>query len=125
MLENRGREGEPPLFLLPGEERERERERAISTALQTSSAVSFRSSPSAFSFHKLVRLDSDPMERSIHRGTISISPGSSVSVPCPLPIIEGKGEVWVLLNGRSNHWLPSDRFVPSCCLRFSESIHGY
>lgn len=77
MLENRGREGEPPLFLLPGEERERERERAISTALQTSSAVSFRSSPSAFSFHKLVRLDSDPMERSIHRGTISISPGSS------------------------------------------------
>lgn len=73
MLENRGREGEPPLFLLPGEERER----AISTALQTSSAVSFRSSPSAFSFHKLVRLDSDPMERSIHRGTISISPGSS------------------------------------------------
>lgn len=40
---------------------------------------------------------------------------SAFLLPPPLPIVEGRGEVWVLLNGRSNHWLPpSARLVPSC-----------
>ena len=78
MLGNeRGGGEESPLFLL---RQWKKKERAILYAFQTPSTVSFRSSrdsSSAFSFHKLVRLDSDPMESSIHRGTISISPGSS------------------------------------------------
>lgn len=78
MLGNERRGGEEsPLFLL---RQWKKKERAILYAFQTPSTVSFRSSrdsSSAFSFHKLVRLDSDPMESSIHRGTISISPGSS------------------------------------------------
>lgn len=77
-------------------------------------------SPPAFSFHKLVRLDSDPIERSIHRGTISISPGSSQrSAFRVLPIIDTRGrerEVRVLPNGRSNYWPPSRPLLVSCLL---------
>lgn len=52
---------------------------------------------------------------------------SAFLLPPPLPIVEGRGEVWVLLNGRSNHLAPtvcsSRAFL--LAFRFSESIHGY
>lgn len=134
MLGNERRGGEEsPLFLL---RQWKKKERAILYAFQTPSTVSFRSSrdsSSAFSFHKLVRLDSDPMESSIHRGTISISPGSSQRSAFRFPPPSSSPHRWGEGGGLGSFKRSIEPLAPTVCssrafllaFRFSESIHGY
>lgn len=116
MLGNERRGGEEsPLFLL---RQWKKKERAILYAFQTPSTVSFRSSrdsSSAFSFHKLVRLDSDPMESSIHRGTISISPGSSQRSAFRFPPPSSSPHRWGEGGGLGSFKRSIEPLAPTVC----------